>query len=143
MHRICSVFPKYLRQSLRSTVTGCRQTQVFGVLSDLSPIILPCESKNQHCDEKGVSSRKDFGWYDAFLPARGRENQERSASLDAADYTLTGEIAPQGPCGRGIPQGCGHSVSFCTLSWFPVMTSSRTPIRVAVTSSNVGHRRRR
>ena len=33
----------------------------LGVLSDLSPIILPCESKNQHYDQKGVSSRKDFG----------------------------------------------------------------------------------
>ena len=52
---------------LRSTITGCRQTQVFGVLSDLSLIILPSESKNQHCDEKGVSSRKDFGWHDAFF----------------------------------------------------------------------------
>ena len=49
-------------------------------------MILPCESKNQHCDEKGVSSRNDFGWYEAFLPARRRKNQERSAWLDAADY---------------------------------------------------------
>ena len=35
---------------------------------------------------EGVSSRKDFRWYDAFLPGRWRENQEKSAWLDAADY---------------------------------------------------------
>ena len=38
----------------------------------------PVEEKNQHCDEKGASSRKDFHWYETFLPARGRENTVRS-----------------------------------------------------------------
>ena len=88
--------------SLRSTITGCRQTQVFGVLSDLSPIILPSESKNQHCDEKGVSSRKDFGWHDAFLPTRERENQERSAWLDAAEYA-DWRSCPAGASRKGNP----------------------------------------
>ena len=60
------------------------------------------ESKNQHCDEKGVSNRKDFGLHDAFLPARERENQERSAWLDAADYA-DWRSCPAGPRGRGIP----------------------------------------
>ena len=27
------------------------------------------------------------------------------------ETTLTGEVAPQGPRGRGIPQGCGHFVN--------------------------------
>ena len=35
---ISSVFPKYRRQTPGSTVTGCRQTQVSRVLSDLYPI---------------------------------------------------------------------------------------------------------
>ena len=86
--------------SFRSTVTGCRQTQVFGPLSDLSPIILPCESKNQHYGQKGVSSRKDVGGMMLFLP-RGRENQERSAWQDAGDYA---DRRSWGSRGRGIPK---------------------------------------
>ena len=44
--------------------------------SSLRPLsdTLALWKQNQHCDEKGVSSRKDFRWYEAFLPRRGREN---------------------------------------------------------------------
>ena len=58
-----------------------------GLRSSLRPLsdILGLWKQKSALWQEGVSSRKDFRWYEAFLPARGRENQERSAWLDAAD----------------------------------------------------------
>ena len=68
-------FPKYLRQ----TPLDCHRLPTdagFKLKSSLRPLsdTLAPWKQNQHCDERGVSSRKDFRWYEAFLPGRGREN---------------------------------------------------------------------
>ena len=89
--------------TLRSTVTGCRQTQVLRVLSDLSlSDSLALWKQKSALWREGVSSRKDFCWYEAFLPVRGRENQERSAWLEAADYA-DWRSCPAGPSRKGNP----------------------------------------
>ena len=54
--------------SLRSTFTACWQTQVFGVLSDLSPIILPSESKISIVTRKGCRAEKIFVGMMLFCP---------------------------------------------------------------------------
>ena len=102
-------FPKYLCQT---PLDRHRLPTDGGFKSSFRPLsdTLALWKQNQHCDEKGVSSRKDFRWYEAFLPARGRENQGRSAWLDAADYA-DWRSCPAGPSRWGNPQGCGHFVN--------------------------------
>ena len=72
-------FPKYLRQT---PLDRHRLPTDAGFKSSLRPLSDPLAlwKQNQHCDEKGVSSRKDFRWYEAFF-ARKRKRKLRKKCL--------------------------------------------------------------
>ena len=64
-------FPKYLRQT---PLDRHRLPTDAGFKSSLRPLsgTLALWKQNQHCDEKGVSSRKDFRWF--FCPDEEENN---------------------------------------------------------------------
>ena len=59
---------------------------------------------------RGYRAGKIFVGTRLFCPQE-EEKTKREVLGQMRQTTLTGEVAPQGPRGRGIPQGCGHFVN--------------------------------
>ena len=59
---------------------------------------------------RGYRAGKIFVGMRLFCPQE-EEKTKREVLGKMRQTTLTGEVAPQGPRGRGIPQGCGHFVN--------------------------------
>ena len=94
---------------------------------------------------RGCRAEKIFVGMGPFSP---QENEKIKKEVLGwmRETTLTGEVAPQGPRGRGIPQGCGHFVNSPHSALFPrllcvermrvdmTMYDERQAVRVATPS---------
>ena len=108
--KICSIFPKYLRQTPLDRHRLPTDTGLWSSLRPLSDIFDMWKQKSALWREGGIEPERFSLVWGFFARKRKRKPRKKCLARCGRLRCLHGDVAPQGPRGRGIPQGCGHFV---------------------------------